>query len=265
MNLALNLPPPLEADYIAAANRLEEVSLVDEGEEFDAIVTNKVEVAQVAAQQKLHVLLHNREETDISSVNATQQEQGGIFMPAHSWRFRPDVQAVIRNHDVGNLGDPGLVRIHRWSTDHISSVDASTILPEIDLILWVFGKPHETAYVVGRGNNFLQVHLGFADDGMALVDYAWGVPAKYDSFTLIGGDGAAYADDHHNMNLLITDSPIQAIKTGQGTHHIYGLLQEFVTAITEARGPAVTAEDALLALSTSQSAIDCIVPAEVLK
>jgi predicted dehydrogenase len=260
MNLALNLPTPIQGHYIVAANRLRGISLVAEGEEFDAIVTNKVEVAQVAAQQKQHVLLHTREESDISSVNDVQQEQGGIFMPAHPWRFRPDVQAVIRNLDTGNLGVPGLVRIHRWSTDHITSIDPSTILPEIDLILWVFGKPHETAYVVGRGKDFLQVHLGFADNGMALVDYAWGVPAKYDSFTLIGGDGAAYADDHHNMNLLITDSPIQAIKTGQGTHHIYGLLKEFVTAITEDRAPGVTAKDALLALKTSQSAIDCIIP-----
>ena len=37
-----------------------------------------------------------------------------MLMPAHTWRFLPSIPAVRHSLDAGKLGEPGLLRIHRW-------------------------------------------------------------------------------------------------------------------------------------------------------
>ena len=257
MKLALQLATPLHEHVVEGARRLRGVTLASEGEAHDALVTDDPDAAQAAADEGRHVLLDALDPSGIRSVDEACRRSGTTFMPSHPWRFRASVQAILRSHQAGNLGAPGLVRIHRWSAVPASRLEPDTILPEVDLILWVFGAAHEAAHVVATGTDFLQIHLGFAGGGMALVDYAWGVAGDYDSLSLIGGDGAAYADDHHNMHLLFAPGPVQAIKTGPGAgHHIYGLVKEFAEAIDEGRAPAVAASDTLLALETAQTLVN---------
>ena len=255
MKLALQLSSPREGDFVAAAGRLKQVTLATEGDTYDALVTDDPDTAQSAAEWGRHILLHHWDPAGIRSVDAACSRAGANFMPSHPWRFRPSVQALIRSHQRGDLGEPGLVRIHRWRPEPVRSIEPASIIPEIDLILWIFGSAHEAAHAVSRGTDFLQVHLGFAQGGMALADYAWGVAGGYDSLSLIGGTGAAYADDHHNMNLLFAAGPVQAIRTGQGATDVNALLKEFVMAIDEGRPPAVAARDTLLALETAQTVL----------
>ena len=53
---------------------------------------------------------------------------------------------------------------------------------------------------------------------MAMIDVAASLPSggDYFSLTMIGGTGAAYADDHHNMNLLYSGGQPNAIRASQG-------------------------------------------------
>ena len=93
--------------------------------------------------------------------------------------------------------------------------------------------------------DYIQFHLGFASDGMAMIDVATSLPSggDYFSLTMIGGTGAAYADDHHNMNLLYSGGQPNALRASQGRADLFGQLQEFVDAIGEQRKPIVTLTD----------------------
>lgn len=177
-------------------------------------------------------------------------------MPAHPWRFLPAIHAAVQSLRDGELGTPGLVRIHRWESEAIGGLNLEAILPEIDLIHWVFGAPHAKAHALRRGNEFLQVHFGFPGGGMAIADYAFGGPGSYRSFSVIGSTGAAYANDHRNLNLLLTAGSAQAIRTGQGDLHIRAIVQEFVEAVLVGRRPLVTASDARRSSHAAQLVLD---------
>jgi len=108
-------------------------------------------------------------------------------------------------------------------------------------------------YAVGRSRpevpsddpGYVQVHLGFPDGGMALID-RWtmrGRQPAYFSLTMIGSNGAAYVDDHHNTQLLYRDDRAVALNAGHGRGHITAQLQEFVDAIEGRREPAITGAD----------------------
>lgn len=85
----------------------------------------------------------------------------------------------------------------------------------------------------------MQVHLGFADDRMALIDVA-NLPAgghEYYSLSVIGASGAAYADDHHNMQLLLAGDRPQALRTSQGDQVLLATVREYLEATGESREP----------------------------
>jgi hypothetical protein len=81
--------------------------------------------------------------------------------------------------------------------------------------------------------------LGFADDRMAVIDCAT-LPKgdEYYSLSVIGSSGAAYADDHHNMQLLFGGGHPQAICTSQGDKALLAALQEFVDVRGSRRKPS---------------------------
>src|SRR5205085_8908378 len=116
------------------------------------------------------------------------------------------------------------------------------LFDEIDLACWLFGQPPSEVYAAGRPPDYAQLHLGFPGGGMALIDYARTLPPgdAYFSLSLIGSAGAAYADDHHNMQLLFGRGHPRALNTGQGDGRLLAQLQEFVTAVAENREPSAT-------------------------
>jgi predicted dehydrogenase len=188
-------------------------------------------------------------------------------MIGQTLRFLPSVQAVKQSLDAGQLGKPALLRIHRWEphdfsncqtdategSESFSTATFGRLAREIDVACWFFGETPTYVYAVGRrsssdqnGLEYLQLHLGFACDGMALIDHARTLPPGecYFSLSLIGAKGAAYVDDHHNMQLLFGEHHPRAVKTPQGDLHALLQLQEFVSAIGGNREPAVTGADA---------------------
>jgi hypothetical protein len=68
---------------------------------------------------------------------------------------------------------------------------------------------------------------------MALIDYSGRLPGGdgYDSLSVIGSAGAAYADDHQNRQLAYQGGCPRAMLTGEGDAHLTTLVQEFVDAL----------------------------------
>src|SRR5207245_3522260 len=77
----------------------------------------------------------------------------------------------------------------------------------------------------------LHVHLGFPEGAMALVGYAC-VPsaAGYAALTLIGSQGAAYVDDHDNMQIVFGASSAAATPTDEGVVALAAAVQSFFEA-----------------------------------
>jgi predicted dehydrogenase len=164
-------------------------------------------------------------------------------------RFLPSRQLIRQQLDAGKIGTPGLVRLHRWVPAHADEEVAAGGLPmalirDIEVVLSLVGTSPNSVYAVERPQPFppapgrvLQVHLGFPSGAMALIDYAHCLPAgdDYRSLSVIGSTGAAYADDHHNVQLLYHGGSPQAIRVGEGSRHLVAMVQEFVDCLTADR------------------------------
>ncbi len=235
-------------------------------EAFDAVIittpaATHAALVNRAAQAGKHALV----ESPLAPTAAEAQQiaagraAGVRLMLAHPARFQADHRAVKESLDDGELGRPGLLRIHQWfSATDGSERSAHAGLAALDLALWMFDGLPTHVYAVARPTRttdlaaaeYAQVHLGFADGGMALIDLAHTLPTGdgYDSLTLIGSLGAAYADTHHNMQLLYGGGHAQAVRTEPDESVIALVLAEFAAAIAEEREPAVGGADGHAAL-----------------
>ena len=256
--------------------------LHDNADAFDAAVIRRPcgspqsVVAQAAATGK-HVLLDMPlllrippGDTTIAACRAA----GVTFMLGQATRFLPSVAEVKNCLRSGILGAPGLLRIHDWRPPDPEQVDTTAailqaVLPDLDLANWIFDALPTEVYAAGRKKGtgpicrngpqgashkldlspfsygYVQVHLGYTDGGMALVDHSMTLPpgSAYFSLSVFGSAGAAYADDHHNMHLLYRGGRPTALPAGQARLHYLGELQEFVDAIETGRPPAIAADD----------------------
>ncbi len=235
---------------------------------FDAVLIlessgSRASLAMRSAETGKHVLVASplapSAQTAADVINACRSANVRL-MVGHSLRFMPSQQAVKAALTDGKLGEPGLLRMHRWTESTGQSDPDDIVMGQtvdgIDLAIWLFdGMPTEV-YAVSRPS-YVQVHLGFADGGMALIDDAQTLPGGdgYFSLSLIGSTGAAYADDHHNRNLLFRGGDPSAIETGQGSLHLTAQLQEFVAAIEEQREPAANGADSQAALQVAEAAV----------
>ena len=138
------------------------------------------------------------------------------------------------------------------------------IIREIDVACWLFDALPDFVYAKALSDNTpqrgLQLHLGFPGGGMALIDCTRTLPVgsdPYYSLTLIGSTGAAYADDHHNTNLLLRGDVV-GLNVGQGRDYFALQLQEFVDAVRHDRSPSGTGEDGKCAIAVTHAAIDSL-------
>lgn len=178
-------------------------------------------------------------------------------------RYLPSRQLLRQQLDSGRLGEPGLVRSHQWeptrdasqeSAENTPDLEASVAAPlarALDVALWLMGAPPTVVHAVTPGiageasrgaaaaRRSMQVHLGFAGGGMALIDYVSDLPPGdgYQSLTLIGSTGAAYADDHQNVQLVYGGGHPAAVNAGEGERELVALVQDFVTHLNQIAGP----------------------------
>ena len=220
------------ADSLGAsitANSLEKL-LEGGADAFDAVIIPESNhargsLALQAAEAGKHVLTASPltlSVEDAEKVVEACRSADVRLMASSSLRFMPSHQAVKNALAEGKLGDPGLLRMHRWSQpsgpNSANDIVLGGSVVGIDLAIWLFGESPTEVYAVGRPG-YAQVHLGFPDGGMALIDDVRTLPNGdgYLSLSLIGSSGAAYADDHHNRNLLFQGGDPSAIDTGQGS------------------------------------------------
>ena len=259
--------------YPAAVARLPDVQLTEvvvdkpHADDFDAVVLlagteDAIDLALRAASLGKHVFFEAPLMRNADRVIAECQANGVRLMVGWSRRFLPSIRAVRESLDAGQLGKPGLLRIHRWVPPG-DGVTAEWLMHEVDLANWLFGQPPTEVYALSRGDTagdatggYLQVHLGFPDGGMGMIDVSTTLPDGdgYYSLSLIGTDGAAYADDHHNVHLVYGGGNATAVCSEHGVLSLVEQLREFATAIGDSREPAMDGASALRALQVTEAA-----------
>ncbi len=173
-------------------------------------------------------------------------------VPGHTARFVPSIGEVYQTCAAGKLGAAGLLRIHLWQS--VADRADELLAEQLDLAIWLFGRQTpETTYTVSRPG-YTQVHLGFAPTGMALIDLDTSLPAgnDYYSLSLIGSTGAAYADDHRNMNLVWDADGSRMLPTEEGQVAFRNLLAAFVGAIASHQPSPVTWKETEVALAAAE-------------
>jgi myo-inositol 2-dehydrogenase/D-chiro-inositol 1-dehydrogenase len=258
-------------------------------ENFDAVVIHSAsrshaeQVEQAAAAGK-HVLVETPLALTVEQAESVIEAcrlAGVCLMAGQALRFLPSLQVVHGSLQSGQLGVAGLLRIHNWkSLDEENSQSAASkddpngrslpdeVVREIDLANWCFQELPTHVYAVGRRQkqsdadrrDYVQLHLGFPEGGMAIVDYSTALPpgGDYLSLSLIGSDGAAYVDDHHDAHLRYGGGAPEALTAGRGTGHFVDQLQEFVGVITAGREPSITGADGRAALLVAGAAAESI-------
>ncbi|MGB0599455.1 MAG: hypothetical protein ACPGLY_22450 [Rubripirellula sp.] len=151
-------------------------------------------------------------------------------VPAMQARSQPRVRQIKSEIDAGNLGQPGLLRSHDW--DRSYALDDQRLAAHLDVAAWYFDQLPSVVYAVSR-RDYVQMHLGFEGDGMAILDVDAGdsLGGSYQSLHLIGSRGAAYADDHENVQLAIDARGIEAVPTPQGDAAWVNMLRAFYEVI----------------------------------
>lgn len=232
-------------------------------ETFDAAIVRtsvdgRVDAVCRLAEAGKHVLVATPIAASVNEAEkavAVAAKKSATLMVGGTLRFLPGNQTILSRLAEKKLGAPGLLRVHRWR----SGGGSGDLIPEliagdVDLALHIFGGLPTRVYAIEREPAYLQIHFGFENGGMAVLDFARGLPEGqgYDSLHVIGSTGAAYADDHHNTHLVYRGGEPRARISGHGSYHVAREAQEFVDAILEKRRPAVSGEDGCEALSIAK-------------
>ncbi len=244
--------------------------------EFDAVVVNTpnashADIALTAINAGRHVLVETPLALSAESAATVQRAAEGAdvrLMVAHTLRFVPANVQVHRALAAGELGRPSMLRSHRWlrrfpgppgGWKHDPALSGGLCVHEgvheIDQALWLIGERPTHLHAQARPE-LLQIHLGFASGAMAICGVATGLPlgSGYYSLTLIGSLGSAYADDHHNVQLVYRGGRPQAYVSDQRASAVRAQLDEFANAIAAGRNPSVSGADAVAALQVAEAA-----------
>lgn len=229
--LAIDVAADLTECCRALAAKSSAVQLTDDPHNGSALLTDRAESAIAAINADCKVLVLNP--FALSTEDCQCLENSRAAMPAHTARFQPSIHQVQQALATGKLGEPGLLRIHCWNATADRPDSAAR---ELDLALWIFGGSPNQLFATERPG-YLQIHLGFDNGGMALIDLDAANPGEteYYSLSMIGSTGAAYADDHHNLQLFIGKHSTQTLLTSQADAALAATIHSFVTAVQEGR------------------------------
>jgi predicted dehydrogenase len=159
-------------------------------------------------------------------------------------RYLPSRQLVRKQLPLP-LGEPGLIRLHRWEPAATGPPGLpKPLLCDLDVVLWLAGRRPNCVFAVepksdGVTGQYVQVHLGFPGGGMAVLDYTDRLPPgdDYRSLSVIAASGATYADDHQNVQLVYRGGHPHAVRTDERSGQLAAIVQDFVDAIRTGREP----------------------------
>jgi predicted dehydrogenase len=138
--------------------------------------------------------------------------------------------------------------MHRWEAAAPAVAGLPDgLLRDLDVVLWLTGRRPDRVFALApeRDGRCVQVHLGFPGGGMALLDYDGRLPPGdgYQSLSVIAFAGAAYADDHQNVQLLYRGGRPEAVRTDERAGRLAAMAQKFVDALRTGRDMTAGATD----------------------
>ena len=213
-----------------------------------------------AEKHVLHVAEPTYSKREIESILDAARNSSVRFVAMNPDRFLPSRQ-LIKQQIPEKIGQIGLLRLHRWEPV-ATSTGAQTLpgplLRDIDLALWLVAAAPNCVHAFESktaGGRLLQVHLGFANGGMALIDYDNRLPQGegYQSLSVIGSSGSVHLDDHQNMQLLYRGGRPQAIRTDEGVKALAAMIRAFVDAIQAGGESAADAGDWFAVLAVADA------------
>jgi predicted dehydrogenase len=253
IRLAVSAPDALVS---ALAARLHDASVVSAGSETpgDCSAWACLDPGEDAAERARAALASGQDvlllagswlsDGALDRLSAAARESGRTLAVLNPERFVPSRRLIREQLTSGHLGRPGLVRMHRWA--HSAGAGGElpvALLLDLDVAMWLVGETPDLAYALETQSHAIQVHLGFPGGGMALLDF-WERPSEQDSYqslSVIGSSGAAYADDHQNMQLVFAGAGApRAHRVSEDTNALVALVQSFVTGLGN---PAAHADD----------------------
>lgn len=201
-------------------------------------------------------------------LSAALHQTDAKWIVANPFRMGSYVKTIHESLQSGKLGAPGLLRIHSWTRQPASDqLDESSVLElaaaQLDVACWLFDDRPNSVYAValqqaGQVNQGIQIHLGFADGGMAQIGCVVAPNSDpYSMVTLVGSRGAVYADDHHNMNLLIHDRT-ESTLVGQGVDGLSRQLTEIIDCEITGNPHGCTASDVENVYRVTQAVVECL-------
>jgi predicted dehydrogenase len=242
-----------------------EMALERHGADFDSVVIHaptdqRRELVRLAAVAKKHILVDSPIANSRRDAETTIKacEHAGVSLAfGQTLRFAPSNQVMMDRLASGKLGDPGLLRVHRWCgcDQGQGSTLPETVFGYVDLAIWVFGARPLDLYAIERrldneasAPDYVQIHFSFPSGGMAVLDFSAALPpgGGYEAVSLIGSTGAAFVDDHHNSHLLYRGGDPLALISERGHRHIVDELQAFIDSITEPTRTSMGGSDYIL-------------------
>ncbi|MGE0757599.1 MAG: hypothetical protein AB7F89_12290 [Pirellulaceae bacterium] len=207
-------PIASETDAPDASANADALVLAEDGSRHRTTVELAERCVQ-AGQTVVWVTAEGIEADSWERLLAAAQTGQGTCLVVNPQRFQASRQLVRQQLDDGRLGEVGLIRMHRWDSaaKNGGANKAGSLRPllwqDVDIALWLAGVPPHVVYATQSRlaaapmPHCLQLHLGFPSGAMALIGYAPALPEGdgYASLSVIGSSGAAYADDHQNMQL----------------------------------------------------------------
>ena len=236
MKMFLDVVPILANRCRVAGRAIDGLEWVTDEGDADALIIDKVPVKPLERDTLFLGSL-----ATLAEKSEACQEWDEKLHVRFERRFDPELQSVYQSCRAGELGQLGLLRLHRWVAGPVAAAEREEdLLACVDLARWFFGEMPVSVFALERSSSAtIQLHLGFSGNGMAMIDCAWDLPEGrgYDSCHVIGDDGAAYADDHRNVSLLYTGNDPQAIKVQNEEAAIVAVLDSFVTGLDAAESP----------------------------
>ncbi|MCA9094188.1 MAG: Gfo/Idh/MocA family oxidoreductase [Planctomycetaceae bacterium] len=245
---------------------------------FDAVILSappprRPELSATIARARKHLLIEGlpvETSEDFEPLGKLFVQHGLRLMIGESLRYDPGVMSVKSALDTARLGRPALLRTHAWLSPDQVGDSRRQLFQQLDLAAWIYQTLPTEVYALRHGerSDLRQVHLGFPESSMAIITLSESLPPgdRYHSYTLIGTTGAAYADDHRQMQLLFQGGSPKAKRTGMGILREVEELREFLAAIDEKRLPTVSGsavEQSLLLADAVRQSIDLRQPLQL--